>query len=242
MDDLVRRQDLLDVLANSSDSWARGVPGRSPWWSHAVQIKDNILREIEKLEPVPVADKAKLTELLVQDGRRVNAGSLAGYILDNCALFATNHLPLEMKARSDCSTLEYCKGWNDAVKQMAVSHMQAMPCNVGDKLWMSLDVVEAVEVSSVSFGKTGCVIALSQDGALYAKIAPEDIGKYAFFSEEEAVTDVEARLKLVDEVLGEAASKCEDVNKDSQKSKTVKGFDEEVWSNENVSERNFSTF
>lgn len=231
MDDLVRRQDLLDILANSSDSWAAGIPGNSTWWAHSVRVKDNILREIEKLEAVPEASVDKLTELLVADGHRVNARSLAEYILNNCALFATNHLPLEMKTRNDCSTLEYCKGWNDAVKQMAASNLQAMPCKVGDKLWMALDVVEPVEVSSVSFGKNGCVIELSQDGALYGAIAPEDIGKYAFFLEEEAFADVEARLKVVDEVLGEAASKCEEVNNGARKEAPTKNplYDHRRW-------------
>ena len=231
MDDLVRRKDLLDALAYSSDSWAGGVQGIRAWWPHAVQIKDNFVREIEKLEAVPEASVDRLTELLVAEGHQVNARSLAKCILDNSALFATNHLPLERKVRSECPSNDYCKGWNDAVGQMAASHMQAMPCRVGDKLWMALDEVEVVEVSSVSFGKTGCVIELSYDGALYGKITPEDIGKYVFFSEEEAIAAVEECKKTVDELIDDAWHDFEKVSNDTQKTAPLKKSydDPAVW-------------
>lgn len=233
MDDLVRRKELLDIMANCTSSWGQGLDKELRRdWALGVKIKDNFLREIEKLEAVPEASVDKLTELLVANGMHVNARSLAKYILDNCALFATNHLPLELKQRSDCPSSDYCKGWNDAVKQMAASHMQATPCKVGDKLWFNSGAFGPfeLEVQEIHFRKEGCVISL-EGGSLCADITSEDIGKTAFFSENEALAALDDNLKVVDEVLGEAASKCEEVNRGRQQTKSGRTLDGDslVW-------------
>lgn len=241
MDDLVRRRDLLDVLAYSSDSWAGGVQGIRAWWPHAVKIKDNIVREIEKLEAVPEASVDKLTELLVADGHRVNARALAKYILDNSALFATNHLPLEMKSRQECPSLDYSKGWNDAVKQMASSHMQAMPCLVGDVVYgfcYEGDDVKVVpeQVEEISFTKNG--VEIGTDKWCYSL---SEIGKNLFFTEEEAMVALEAHVKKVDALIADAKYACKEVWNVEQKATPSKTSHEDptVWGEVDADEYDF---
>lgn len=146
--DLVRRQDLVDALARSTtETWAKDVTGIRAWWPHAVQIKDNILREIGKLEAV--APQA--------------------------------------------------------------------PCRIGDVLWTiaGIDapyVVEA-EVNTIWLSKTGSVVGLSAEG-FYKEIRGDEIGKIAFFSFEEAEAALQDCKNVVDDVLTQAAVRCEQLNTD----------------------------
>lgn len=233
MDDLVRRKDLVEVMGNCMESWGAGLEKELRRdWGLAVKIKDNFLRAIEKLECVPVASKEALVaalDLKVEDDWYTN-DEIAEHLMDCCAMFATNHVPVERKVRSECPSPDYCKGWNDAVQRMEVSYMQAMPCKVGDKLWWNFGADMPIDmiVQEIRFQKDGCLISL-ESGTLAAEIMAEDIGKTAFFTEQEAVAAIEESVRALDEVLDEAAIKREGMSKGEQKDRVSRELNDNVW-------------
>ena len=53
---LIDANALLEILDNSSESWARSLQAIRNWWPHAVGIKDNIVRVIKEMPAVDAVE------------------------------------------------------------------------------------------------------------------------------------------------------------------------------------------
>lgn len=102
-------------------------------------------------------------------------------------------------------------------ERLTGNRITEMPCQVGDRLWCLVgsdcSVVMEMIVDNIFINKLVTVVGLSGPGK-YQEILAEDIGKIAFWSEDEAVAAKEDCLRVVDKLLQEASKKCKESNTD----------------------------
>lgn len=96
------------------------------------------------------------------------------------------------------------------------NQMIEVPCQVGDRLWCLVgsdcSVVMEMTVDNIFINKLVTVVGLSGPGK-YQEILAGDIGKTAFWSQEEAIAAKDECLRVVDDLLQKASEKSEELYK-----------------------------